>query len=77
MPESDRERWNARYREEAAIPPPSPFLVGLDALLPRTGRALDVAGGPGRHALWLARRGLDVTLADVSDVALEVAGRAG
>jgi tellurite methyltransferase len=76
MTQSDRERWNARYAEEATIPPPSPFLLGLDALLPRAGRALDVAGGPGRHALWLARRGLDVTLADVSDVALEIAARA-
>jgi SAM-dependent methyltransferase len=28
-----------------------------------------VAGGSGRHALWLARRGLAVTLLDVSDVA--------
>jgi SAM-dependent methyltransferase len=65
----DRERWNARHAEEPP-PPPSPFLAELDAVLPRRGRALDVAGGSGRHALWLARRGLDVTLADVSDVAL-------
>jgi SAM-dependent methyltransferase len=34
---------------------------------------LDVAGGAGRHAIWLAKRGLDVTLADVSDVGLKVA----
>jgi SAM-dependent methyltransferase len=66
----DRERWNARYREERDVPEPSPFLAGLDALLPRAGRALDVAGGSGRNALWLARRGLAVTLADLSDVAL-------
>ncbi|HYG67589.1 MAG TPA: class I SAM-dependent methyltransferase [Anaeromyxobacteraceae bacterium] len=75
MSETDRERWNARYAEEAAIAAPSPFVVGLDALLPRTGRALDLAGGSGRHALWLARRGLAVTLADVSDVALATAER--
>jgi tellurite methyltransferase len=74
--EDDRERWNARHAEAAQPPPPSPFLVGLDALLPRAGRALDVAGGPGRHALWLARRGLAVTLADVSDVALAQAAAA-
>src|SRR5262249_12846260 len=37
------------------------------------GRALDVAGGAGRHALWLAQRGLDVTLADISPVALDIA----
>ncbi len=66
----DRERWNARYREGEPPSSPSPFLDELDAVFPRRGRALDVAGGSGRNALWLARRGLDVTLADVSDVAL-------
>jgi tellurite methyltransferase len=70
MARADRDRWNARYAEKAAASAPSPFLEALDGLLPRRGRALDVAGGAGRHALWLARRGLDVTLADVSDVAL-------
>ena len=70
----DRERWNARYRAgDAPSPTPSAFVRSLDGVLPRRGRALDVAGGAGRHALWLARRGLDVTLADVSDVALEQA----
>jgi SAM-dependent methyltransferase len=73
---SDRERWNARYRSGEPDAPPSPFLSALDGILPRRGRALDVAGGSGRHALWLARRGLDVTLADVSDVALERAAQA-
>jgi SAM-dependent methyltransferase len=72
----DRERWNARYREEREPPEASPFLAALDALLPRAGRALDVAGGSGRNALWLARRGLAVTLADVSDVALSLAAGA-
>jgi SAM-dependent methyltransferase len=76
MPAGDRERWNERYAGEAETPPPSPFLVSLDDLLPRAGRALDVAGGSGRNALWLARRGLEVTLADVSDVALARAERA-
>ncbi|ABS27797.1 bifunctional 2-polyprenyl-6-hydroxyphenol methylase/3-demethylubiquinol 3-O-methyltransferase UbiG [Anaeromyxobacter sp. Fw109-5] len=74
MPGDDRERWNARHRDED-VPTPSPFVLGLDALLPRRGRALDVAGGAGRHARWLARRGLHVTLADVSDVALARATR--
>jgi SAM-dependent methyltransferase len=68
--EKDREKWNARYREAESVSAPSAFVLSLDALLPRAGRALDVAGGSGRHALWLARRGLDVTLADVSPVAL-------
>jgi SAM-dependent methyltransferase len=66
----DRERWNERHGEEEGSSEPSAFVTGLDAALPRGGRALDLAGGAGRHALWLARRGLEVTLADVSDVAL-------
>jgi len=39
------------------------------------GRALDVAGGAGRHAVWLARRGLDVTIVDVAEVGLDTAAR--
>jgi SAM-dependent methyltransferase len=73
---SDRERWNARYAEDAAIPAPSPFVESLAPILPARGRALDLGGGSGRHALWLARRGLEVTLADVSDVALARAAAA-
>lgn len=74
MAEADRERWDARYRERGGGPsPPSRFLVGLDTILPRRGAALDVAGGTGRHALWLAGRGLDVTLVDISGVALRIA----
>jgi len=70
VPGSDRDLWNARYAAKAERSAPSPFLDALDDVLPRRGRALDLAGGAGRHALWLARRGLEVTLADVSDVAL-------
>lgn len=71
----DRERWNERHLRE---PPgePSHFVASLEAILPRRGRAIDAGGGTGRHALWLARRGLDVTLADVSDVALGIAASA-
>jgi SAM-dependent methyltransferase len=67
----DRSKWDARYREGGRPGEPSPYLRSLDAALPRTGRALDVAGGDGRNALWLARRGLAVTIADVSAVGLE------
>ena len=50
--------------------------MSLDSVLPRAGRALDIAGGTGRHAIWLAQRGLAVTLADVSDEAMRLAGAA-
>ena len=75
MAGGDRARWDARYRDRGPEhgADPSPILVALDDLLPRRGCALDVAGGAGRNACWLARRGLDVTIADVSPVALELA----
>ena len=76
MSSNDREKWNQAYRARSDRLPPSAFVTGLGPLLPARGRALDVAGGAGRHALWLAGRGLEVTLADVSDVALAEAAQA-
>lgn len=72
MSDSDRIRWNERYSERGEMNrEPDSYLVSLDPILPRCGRALDVAGGCGRHAIWLAARGLEVTVADVSEVGLE------
>jgi tellurite methyltransferase len=70
----DQQKWDAKYAAGVEIPlEPSLGLLALDELLPRSGRALDVAGGAGRHAIWLAERGLDVTIADVSAKGLELA----
>jgi SAM-dependent methyltransferase len=69
----DRFKWDLKWKERGAPGEPSSFLRSLDALLPRTGLALDVAGGAGRHALWLAARGLRTTLVDISDEALAIA----
>jgi len=74
MSHADREKWNAKYAvPEFAPREPSAVLIGLDQYLPRCGRAIDVAGGGGRHGIWLAKRGLDVTNADVSAVGLAIA----
>lgn len=74
--ESDRGRWNEKWRVRAGeLESPAPFLVEHAHLLPGHGRALDVAGGAGRNAVWLAHRGLDVTLIDVSDVGIDRAER--
>ena len=43
---------------------PASWLVQHAALLPRQGRALAVACGRGRHALWLAERGLTTVAVD-------------
>ncbi len=74
MSDGDRQRWNAKYeaRTHGGARHHS-FFDSMTAVLPRTGRALDVAGGTGRHALWLAKRGLQTTIVDVSDVGLVLA----
>ena len=70
----NQQRWDEKYRrgEHLTEQPDSAFL-SVANLLPRSGRALDLAGGAGRHAIWLAQRGLHVTLVDISEVALELA----
>lgn len=72
MTEEDRTRWDTRYAEASTSSAPSRVLTEPPVvdLLPRAGRALDLAGGTGRHAVWLAQRGLEVTVADVSPVGL-------
>jgi 2-polyprenyl-3-methyl-5-hydroxy-6-metoxy-1,4-benzoquinol methylase len=70
----DREEWNRRYadRELLWTARPNRFLVAeVEGLSP--GRALDVACGEGRNAVWLAERGWEVTAVDFSDVALRKA----
>lgn len=68
-----RRRWNRRYRDRPPPEGPSPFLTARADLLPDAGRALDLAGGGGRNAVWLAQRGFEVTLIDVSDEACAAA----
>lgn len=74
--------WNERYAAAELVwsAEPNQFLVRETADLP-PGRALDLATGEGRNAVWLARQGWRVTGVDFSDVALakaaEIASRAG
>ena len=78
MGEADRTKWDARYMQESPSSEPSPWLVAWlktadEKYVPKSGRVLDVAGGAGRHAIWFAQRGFEVTLVDVSSVAIEIA----
>jgi 2-polyprenyl-3-methyl-5-hydroxy-6-metoxy-1,4-benzoquinol methylase len=85
--EQEREDWNRRYgRGEHLERNPNAFLLQaykefVAPRFPAGGTALDVAGGIGRHAIWLAQRGWKVTLVDISEVgvamALEEARNAG
>jgi SAM-dependent methyltransferase len=71
--EADRERWDSRYSQGELVMGPElkPFVRQVESLLPRAGRALDIACGEGQLAGWLAQRGLDVTAVDISPVALD------
>ena len=66
-----REDWDARYAQKEllwTVRPNRLFADEVAGLEP--GRALDVACGEGRNAVWLAERGWDVTGVDFSEVAL-------
>jgi SAM-dependent methyltransferase len=72
-PLDERTRWNAKFLSgEAQSLQPDPLIEEATTSLP-PGAALDLAGGAGRHALWLAQRGWRVTLTDVSDEGLAIA----
>jgi 2-polyprenyl-3-methyl-5-hydroxy-6-metoxy-1,4-benzoquinol methylase len=78
---SERERWNQKYTEapEAWLEPDTFLLRAfpeyIQPLFPNPGSALDLAGGAGRHSIWLARQGWEVTLIDISETAVEQARR--
>jgi SAM-dependent methyltransferase len=73
---AEREKWEAKYKagEYSHDGPPSSLLRRWLPALPR-GRALDVATGLGRNALFLARAGYQVDAIDVSPTGLREAAR--
>ncbi len=66
-------RWNDRWRKKAAVADfnADPWLQKIHPLLPR-GKAIDIACGMGRNAVFLAEQGFAVTAVDVSEVALDL-----
>jgi tellurite methyltransferase len=75
----DRARWDEKHAAEQTTQKPSSFLKeifeGDSWPLPK-GRALDIATGKGRNAIFLAERGFQVVGIDISPVALDMARRA-
>jgi SAM-dependent methyltransferase len=67
-----REDWDRRYAGSELVwsAGPNRFLAAEAAGL-EPGRALDLACGEGRNALWLAERGWRVTAVDFSQVAID------
>lgn len=70
----DRHEWNKRYAEEAFLwkVEANQFVVAETTVL-GSGRALDLAAGEGRNAVWLAEQGWEVTAVDFSDVGIDKA----
>lgn len=72
MSEEERQRWDERYAtgEYRARTWVTPLVERWVPAIP-TGRALVVACGPGRNALYLAEHGFNVVGVDISAVAIE------
>ncbi len=72
----NRDVWNERYGAADLVwhAAPNQFLPPEVADRP-AGRAVDLAAGEGRNALWLAEQGWTVTGVDFSDVGLAKAAR--
>jgi len=76
MPIEDQEKWDRQHAQMENDQEPSAFLremfrCGWWPIAP--GRALDIATGKGRNAIFLAEHGFDVEAVDISATALEVA----
>lgn len=72
----DAAAWDARYADaqQWSATPNELVAAELGALPP--GTAVDLAAGEGRHAVWLAERGWDVTAVDFAEAGLERGRRA-
>jgi SAM-dependent methyltransferase len=68
----DADDWDARYRSTDLVwsAGPNVFVERVCGPLP-VGRAIDLAAGEGRNAIWLAELGWDVTAIDYSEVAID------
>ena len=70
----DIHAWDERYRLEDMGSAPSPLVLETASKLP-PGKALDLACGAGRNALWLAGHRWAVTAVDGSPAAIEILRR--
>jgi SAM-dependent methyltransferase len=74
--------WDRKFEDGLpSLTKPDPFFLSayekcVDRFFPQAGRALDLAAGLGRHALWLAGKGWSVAAVDVSEVAIGKLGQA-
>jgi 2-polyprenyl-3-methyl-5-hydroxy-6-metoxy-1,4-benzoquinol methylase len=74
MTTNDQSKWDRQHADADGAKAPSRFLqkiIDSDHWTIAPGRALDIACGKGRNALFLASRGFQVTAMDISSVGLE------
>lgn len=79
MAANDRKRWNEKHAAGHGDDAPSKFLeevLDSRAWLIPPGRALDVATGKGRNAIYLAAKKFRVDAVDISAAALQEARKA-
>ena len=70
MSNSDRTRWNKKYKNISA--PVKPLDIVVDNIhIAKGKRALDIACGMGRNSKYLASQGFEVDAIDISSVAIE------
>ncbi len=76
LQQHEREKWNQRYQDGTqGNTAPDQFLADtfdryIEPLFPGAGYALDVAGGTGRHAIFLADKGWKVKLIDIAEAGI-------
>jgi tellurite methyltransferase len=73
MAKEDQKHWDEKHAGGHGEESPSPFLKEIfeSTWAIEPGRALDVAAGKGRNAVFLAARGFRVDAMDISAIALE------
>src|SRR5438093_12172517 len=74
----DQARWDRQHAQTLGAEAPSSLVQQIfetGAWQLPLGRALDIAAGKGRNALYLAERGFEVVAVDISRVALDAARR--
>ena len=69
--QEDRIRWNRKYADRTYSNQPSEIVMS-HSQQPHAGRALDIAAGNGRNAVYLARQGYQVDAVDISDAGLKL-----
>lgn len=72
MTDSQAEKWNANYRREPSQPLEAAKVLRENIhLLPKSGKALDLASGRGANARLLAKQKLECHAWDISQIAIE------